>query len=199
MTTREKKWLLFLGAVAVVCLPFLPIWGGGREARSSLNTDEDLAYVKPGSTGPVPAVRIPNLRLDLLQQPRFRFTSERNLFTMPPRQADTQQDFGDYDVVDSQTDVDNGDEQEIEEDSVQVRPRLTDYEVVGIVEVGDRKIAVFTWRGAEQFQGSVGSVINETFEIREIEDTYVMIIVLNGGFEQRLRLKPPVGLSSEGE
>lgn len=193
MTRRERNWLILLALVAVVSLPFLPFWGGEEVPEDDY--DEDYLLEEGSSaTGSSGFTRLPKLDLELLNRREESFsTARRNLFDFPSEIESAGDD--EYIVDDVEEETVNDQQEEI---PAVVRPKLTGYELIGIVEVGGLRLAVFSHRGREEY-GAVGRVINNAFEIKEIGEDYVKIYVKNGGFEQRLKMKPAVGDSGQGE
>jgi hypothetical protein len=194
MTRGEKRWLTILAVVTVVSVPFMPFWGSWQQSGGDSGDDDPSGELDQQPERASELTRIPPLNLDLLAGRTDSFSRDhRNLFSFPGSGASS------YD--DAEEEEEEGwEEEELEQTANQdaqaaENPRLTDYELIGIVQVDELVIAVFSWRGEEQFQGSVGSVINDTFEIKEIGEDYVRIFITKGGFQQRLKLKPPV---SEG-
>ncbi len=199
MSRRERNWLIVLAAVAAVSLPLLPIWGGGGAAGGGGARGAAEGGGVAGG-GEDRWASLPALRLDLLDAAREPFAgARRNLFDYDTRRAAQEESdsFGGWELGGDDAQDEEFDNYFEEEEAESQPPRLTDYEYLGYHEISGRRTAAFIWRGS-YFVGTVGSTINNAFEIIAIEEESVGIHVINGDFEQRLQLESPVGESGQG-
>lgn len=190
MKSREKKLLITLGIVAVVSIPLLPIWGN----------ESDSVVSGAGETGGNTISRLdrsaqdlPSLKLDQLNAEKEEFSgSRRNLFAFNVGTADVEE----QDEEENEVQPEVADNVADEESGNRTR-KLAGYIYLGFHQTDGTRTAVFEWRG-RPFLGTVGSIINDTFEIKDIRTRYALIHVINGDFEQRLSLGAPVTRPSGG-
>ena len=203
MSGREKKLLIAFGLIVAVSLPFLPIWGGdegngnerGERRREVISAiDNRSSPDRRASSGGDTATEFPRLRTDQLDRLPEKFEGAlRNLFTFSSR-TDNNTDLAE--VVDQDLPHDGGELEAATDARPEIgRPapqRLTDYDYLGFVERDGKRFAAFLWRG-RYFVARAGETVNKTFEIKSIERQFVHIYVVGGDFEQRLKLRAPVG------
>lgn len=191
MNPREKKLLMTLGILAVISIPFLPIWGNGltSEIGGSAETGENT----PGQMDQT-IKNLPALNLDQLNAAKEEFSgSRRNLFSFgSTAEAEPQQDQEETEIELETADVNTE-----EQPAKTATRRLAGYDYLGFHQTDGTRTAVFEWRG-RPFLGKEGSIINDTFEIKEIRTKYALIHVIEGDFEQRLKLKAPASEPSGG-
>ena len=197
MSRGERNWLILLGIVFVVSIPFWPFWGDGGAGRGGGLGPDDRAGAWQSS--------FPRLRNDLLTEKPEKFDGAlRNLFTFSEaRRAGDDESEDDEDSVEINRPRQGAElaaeQQEGGRRAARARQRLRDYEYLGFVERGGERYAAFLCRG-EYYYGRTGQTINEAFEIRSIEQDTVKIYVLSGKFEQQLKLQKPKGdAQDEGE
>ena len=197
MSRSERNWLILLGIVFLVSIPFWPFWGdqgaGGRGGLGAL--DRAGAWEST----------FPRLRSDLLVEKPEKFDGAlRNLFTFSEARrgggGDEEDDDEAVEVNTARQAPELTREQRAEERrAARAKQQLRDYEYLGFVERGGERIAAFLCRG-EYYYGRNGQTVNEAFEIRGIEQDTVKIYVLSGEFEQQLKLQKPKGdARDEGE
>lgn len=193
MNPREKKLLIALGILALVSLPFLPIWG--NEASSGASGSGETGNDSISRLDRV-AQDLPDLKLDQLNAAKEEFKgSKRNLFAFNTEEADVNEPEEESEVETEQESV--ADNEEVADAKDNTR-KLAGYDYVGFHETDGTRTAVFEWRG-RPYLGTVGSIINDTFEIKEIRTKYALIHVIDGDFEQRLSLSAPVARPSGGK
>lgn len=196
MKPNTRNLLLLLVVVAIVAIPFLPLWGSGGPAAGD---DDDGNVERPVARGG--AQDLPALRLDLLQTQRDILPgSGRNIFAGGAAVSLSRDDSADdEEVVETiaATEVAPVAESVEEMDDANTG-RLAGYDYLGLVQTSDGFVATFAFRGLTYY-GRVGQTINNTFEIKDITKTYVTIRVLSGDFEQRLRLSAPGAATTGGD
>jgi hypothetical protein len=203
MKRRERNLLILLGIVIIASLPFMPFWGSGQQTTARQRGGSDQGEGGSPKPGIANAESFPRLDKELLAQEPAKFEGAlRNLFTFSEtrgKQATVSESDDEY--SDSSDDSETASSTENTQGASVAEPakqQLTDYEYLGFIERDGTRHAAFFWRG-RYFTGIAGDTINETFEIKSIEQDFVLIYVIGGDFEQKLKLNPPAGNQEEGE
>ena len=200
MNKRERNLLVLLGIVVIVAGAYY-VFGMSSdpeydELGLSVDEAERIADLSVNTRG------MPELSIEKLDEEKVKFAgAKRNLFIYASADTEITDESAEDEVDESdETDAyevpvtDEGDEAR----PVQRRPTIAGYEYIGLhSDVESGPTAVFSWRG-RKFVGRQGQVVNEAFEIKEITRRYVLIHVIKGDFEQRLRLTSPAGATSGG-
>lgn len=193
MNKRERNLLIAAVLLALVTLPMWPIWGGGNNTGELGITEESTERFESLKEQ---QADLPRLDLSQLSAEKQAFTgTSRNLFEYgsletpePPDEEpvieEEPEETGDPLMVEEAPVV--------EERPVRKKPRLSGYEYYGFYESNEKFYAVFQWRD-QFFVGAVNDIINETFRIESIDDKNVKIFVLNGEYNQTLKLPAPAG------
>jgi hypothetical protein len=193
MKKNEKRLLIILGILVVVSVPyFVSQWLTAGEQYDDLGLSVEAS--RYASALNINVQNMPAIDLEVLSENKEAFTgASRNLF-VAGRAALTSRDLEEEDepVVEPEEEIGPVlvEEDDQEEQSRPARGSLAGYEYLGYHVVGDTRTALFFWRG-RTFAGITGSVINNTFKIKQITGRAVVIQVMNGDFEQRLKLSAP--------
>lgn len=190
MNSSTRNLLLLLGAVVIIAIPFLPIWGNA-------GTDEDGNGIAGGADRPSArraTPDLPALRLDLLKAPSEGLPGNgRNIFAGGAITEPAEDQFAEEETVEEEEepeDIDSAPVAESVEQAERNSGHIAGYNYLGIVETAEGPVATFAFRGLT-FYGRVGDTINETFVIKEITRSFVTIRVVSNDIEQRLRLGAP--------
>jgi len=195
MSNRERGLLIIAGLLALVTLPWWPIWGDGTAVNdlgleeSSIEAFESLKRARN---------TMPELHLELLDLEKEPFAgATRNLFRFGESTAEN--DFVEEDPDEYEDDpVDTGDPMllenpvEVEQQPVDRKPRLTGYECIGIYASGESSHAVIQWQD-QLFVARKDMVVNNVFRIESIDQQSVTIFVLEGEYRQKLKISAPAG------
>jgi hypothetical protein len=202
MKKNEKRLLIILGILVVITVPyFVSQWLSTGEQYDELGLSVEANRF--ASDLNLDVQNMPDIDLEALSETKEAFTgASRNLFVFgQAAQIPQGLENEDEPIIEPEEEMESilvEEDDEEEQQGRQARGSLAGYEYLGYHVVGDTRTALFFWRG-RTFVGIAGSVINDTFKIKQITSRSVIIQVLNGDFEQRLKLSAPASENTDND
>lgn len=195
MSKRERNLVVLLALVALVTSPWWPIWSDQGTDRFGIDQSANQMFESLRRQ----QADMPNLDLSGLMDRKQPFTgAQRNLFEFGQVRAEEEpveiieenpqeeEDYGDPLMV-TESPV-----RETQEARPAQRQRLSGYECLGIFIREEASYATFQWR-EQIFVGTEGDMINDAFRIEKIKEDGVSIFVLDGEYNQQLKMNSPAG------